>query len=181
MTAPAMPGIIGAHRHPSESEAAVTFAPSSMKVTSSAFADGARIPKKHTGEDLDVSPALAWADAPAGTRSFAVVCHDPDAPLVTPDGDYGFSHWVLYNIPADVSGLAEGELRFTQGPQGAGSRGYMGPMPPPGHGVHHYYFWVLALSREPDLEPGLSLRGLLAAVEPDLLGMNRLIGQYSRG
>ena len=73
------------------------FALSSMQLTSPAFGAGGAIPARHTGEAEDVSPALGWTDAPAGTQSFAVVCHDPDAPLVTP-GHYGYVHWVLYNI-----------------------------------------------------------------------------------
>ena len=72
------------------------FALSAMQLTSSAFATGGAIPSKHTGEGVDVSPELSWSDAPQGTKSFAVVCHDPDAPLVTP-GRYGYVHWVLYN------------------------------------------------------------------------------------
>ncbi|MDA0301897.1 MAG: YbhB/YbcL family Raf kinase inhibitor-like protein [Chloroflexi bacterium] len=158
----------------------MAFALSTMQLTSSAFEAGGRIPKKHTGEDTDVSPALAWSHAPEGTRSFAVICHDPDAPLVTPDGDYGYTHWVLYNIPADVTSLEEGDPRFTQGIRGNGQPGYMGPMPPPGHGTHRYFFWILAMSSEPNLEAGLTINGLLAKVEPTLLGMNRLVGEYSR-
>ncbi|MBE0610118.1 MAG: YbhB/YbcL family Raf kinase inhibitor-like protein, partial [Dehalococcoidia bacterium] len=65
------------------------FALSKMQLTSTAFEQGGRIPAKHTGEGEDVSPALAWSAAPDGTRSFAVVCHDPDAPLVS-KGSYGF-------------------------------------------------------------------------------------------
>ena len=78
------------------------FALSTMQLTSSAFETGNVIPTQHTGEGDDVSPALAWTDAPEGTQSFAIICHDPDAPLVTP-GRYGFVHWVLYNIPAPPS------------------------------------------------------------------------------
>ena len=159
----------------------MAFALSIMQLTSSAFAEGGRIPKQHTGEDVDVSPALAWSGAPDGTRSFAVICHDPDAPLVTPDGDYGYTHWVLYNIPANVTSLEQGDGRFTQGIRGNGQPGYMGPMPPPGHGTHRYFFWVLAMSSEPSLPDGLTISGLLKTVEPSLLGMNRLVGEYSRG
>lgn len=157
----------------------MAFAPSKMQLTSSAFAEGGRIPKKHTGEDADVSPDLAWTEVPEGTRSFAVICHDPDAPVVA-DGFYGFTHWVLYNIPATVTSLAEGATEHTQGLKGTGQPGYMGPMPPPGHGTHRYFFWVLALSSEPNLEGGLSLTQLLQRVEPSLLGMSRLVGEYSR-
>ena len=81
------------------------FALSSMQLRSSAFESGGEIPRKCTGEGEDVSPALAWSDVPEATKSFAIICHDPDAPLVTP-GKYGFVHWVLYNIPGEVRELA---------------------------------------------------------------------------
>jgi len=155
------------------------FALSDMQLTSPAFQQVAAIPKKHTGEGEDVSPALAWSAAPDGTRSFAVVCHDPDAPLVKP-GSYGFVHWVLYNIPGDAKGLAEGVKEHTAGQNDFGGEGYGGPMPPEGHGTHHYFFWVLALDRAPDLPKGLTLWQLLEKVEPSLLGMNRLVGTYAR-
>ena len=156
------------------------FALSTMQLTSRAFATGGAIPAKHTGEGEDVSPALAWTDAPAGTQSFAIVCHDPDAPLVTP-GRYGFVHWVLYDIPASISELAEGSGDFTSGMSDFGRQGYGGPMPPEGHGTHNYYFWLLALDQAPDLEPNLGMWDLLEKVEPHVIGMNRLVGTYSRG
>lgn len=155
------------------------FALSKMQLTSPAFPQGGAIPKKHTGEGEDVSPALAWSDVPDGAKSFAVICHDPDAPLVKP-GTYGFVHWVLYGIPGDVRELPEGAKEYVQGANDFGGAGYGGPMPPEGHGTHHYFFWVLALGRSPDLEPGLTLWELLGKVEPDLLGMNRLVGTYER-
>jgi len=155
------------------------FALSDMQVSSTAFGNRQAIPAKHTGEGEDVSPQLAWRGAPDGTRSFAVICHDPDAPLVLP-GVYGFSHWVLYNIPASVTELPEGASGYTEGWTDFGREGYGGPMPPNGHGVHHYFFWVLALDAEPDLEGGLTLWQLLERVEPRLLGMNRIVGTYER-
>ena len=155
------------------------FALSPMQLTSSAFADAGPIPARHTGEAEDLSPALSWSDAPEGTRSFAVICHDPDAPLVKP-GVYGFVHWVLYNIPADVRELAEGASGHTEGGNDFGNSGYGGPMPPDGHGVHHYFFWVLALDSDPDLPAGLTMWELLEKVEPNVLGMNRLVGTYRR-
>jgi Raf kinase inhibitor-like YbhB/YbcL family protein len=156
------------------------FALSSMQLTSSAFENGGAIPRAHTGEGEDVSPALAWRDAPAEARSFAVICHDPDAPLVSARGTYGFVHWVLYNIPASVSSLAEGTSEHTAGKNDFGKTGYGGPMPPNAHGTHRYYFWVLALKDEPRLEEGLTLWELLERTEPLIVGMNRLVGVYER-
>ena len=157
------------------------FALSKMKLSSTAFAAGGAIPSKHTGEGPDVSPELSWTDAPEGTRAFAVICHDPDAPLVSPNGTYGFVHWVLYNIPKTVTHLAEATDQFTKGKNDFGKLGYGGPMPPEGHGRHHYYFWVLALNDDTKLEPGLTLWELLARIEPKVIGMNRLVGTYERG
>lgn len=156
------------------------FALSDMQLTSDAFDQGGAIPKKHTGEGEDVSPALAWQDAPANTKAFAVVCHDPDAPLVSANGTYGFVHWVLYNIPGNVSSLAEGASGYTSGKSDFGKAGYGGPMPPNGHGTHYYFFWVLALDDDAQLEEGLTLWELLARIEPNLIGMNRLVGTYKR-
>lgn len=156
------------------------FALSTMQLTSTAFETGNAIPTKHTGEGNDVSPALAWTDAPEGAQSFAIICHDPDAPLVTP-GRYGFVHWVLYNIPATVSQLAEGCGDYTQGNGDFGKPGYGGPMPPEGHGTHNYFFWLLALDQKLNLEPGLTMWDLLKKTEPHVIGMNRLVGTYRRG
>lgn len=155
------------------------FAISDMQLTSKAFDHHKRIPTRHTGEGDDVSPALAWRDAPEGARSYALICHDPDAPLVRP-GTYGFVHWVLYGIPAGVADLPEGTDAYVKGLNDFGNQGYGGPMPPEGHGTHHYYFWLLALDADPDLEPGLNMWELLARIEPHVIGMNRLVGTYSR-
>lgn len=156
------------------------FALSDIELASSVFQQRGNIPKKHTGEGEDVSPPLSWSNAPEGTRSFALICHDPDAPLVTAAGAYGFVHWVLYNIPSSVTQLAENEKSFTQGGNSFGREGYGGPMPPEGHGTHHYFFWILALDADTDLDPGLSMEELLREIEPNLIGMNRLVGTYSR-
>lgn len=155
------------------------FALSDMTLRSSAFEDGGPIPEKYTGEGDDVSPPLSWSDAPDGTRSFAVICHDPDAPLVSP-GTYGFVHWVLYGIPGDVSELPEGTNKYSPGKNNFDKSGYGGPMPPNGHGAHHYFFWLLALNRELDHASGLTMWQLLEEVEPHVIGMNRLLGVYSR-
>ncbi len=156
------------------------FAPSAMQLSSPAFENNGRIARKFTGDGEDVSPALSWTGAPAGAKSFAVICHDPDAPLVSANGTYGFVHWVLYNIPAKVTELDEACTEYTAGMNNFGNLGYGGPMPPEGHGEHKYYFWVLALDQETQLEPGLTLWQLLEKIEPNVLGMNRLIGTYQR-
>ncbi len=156
------------------------FALSKLELRSRAFEQGGRIPSKHTGEGQDVSPALEWSAVPDGTRAFALACHDPDAPVLS-GGGYGFVHWVLYNIPGSVTKLAEGTRDFANGRTDFGKQAYGGPMPPPGHGTHHYYFWLVALGQELRLEPGLTLSQLLEKIEPHALGMNRLVGTYSRG
>jgi Raf kinase inhibitor-like YbhB/YbcL family protein len=155
------------------------FALSDMTLTSSAFENGGPIPRRHTGEGEDVSPALSWSKAPKGTRSFALICHDPDAPLVSP-GNYGFVHWVLYGIPGSVTQLPEGSGDYVQGVNNFGNAGYGGPMPPGGHGTHHYFFWLLALDSEPELDAGLTMWELLDRIEPSVIGANRLVGTYSR-
>jgi Raf kinase inhibitor-like YbhB/YbcL family protein len=144
-----------------------------LKVTSSAFDDHERIPERHTGEGEDVSPALTWSGVPEGARSFALVVHDPDAPLVD-----GFNHWVLYNLPADTTTLPEGAEAGTSGKNSTGNTGYMGPAPPAGHGPHHYYFWVYALDDELDLPDGLDRRELIERIEDHVIEQARLVGIY---
>lgn len=156
------------------------FALSKIELTSSAFEQGGSIPTKYTGEGENVSPPLAWSNPPDGTQSFAVICHDPDAPLVSSLGTYGFGHWALYNISADTRSLSEATTEFTSGKSDFGKPGYGGPMPPNGHGKHQYYFWVLALDKVLELEEDLSIMELLKRIEPNLLGMNRLVGVYQR-
>ena len=155
------------------------FAISDMQLTSPAFENGGHIPTRHTGEGEDVSPQLTWSDAPDGTKSFALVCHDPDAPLIKP-ATYGFVHWVCYGIPGSVTELSEGVGDYTCGVNDFGKQHYGGPMPPEGHGTHHYFFWLFALAAEPDLPPGLTMWELLDSIEADVIGMNRLMGTYSR-
>ena len=156
------------------------FALSDMQLTSTAFEQQGWIPSQYTGEGEDTSPELSWSGAPDGTRAFAVICHDPDAPLVTPAGTYGFVHWVLYNIPASASSLVEGSSEYTKGKNDFGQQAYGGPMPPNGHGKHQYYYWILAMDEPIDLEAGLTMWQLLGRIEPHLLGMNRLVGIYER-
>ena len=155
------------------------FALSAMQLQSVAFQNGGPIPARHTGEGADVSPSLRWSAVPEGTQGFAVLCHDPDAPLIK-GGTYGFVHWVLYNLPAATTTLAEGSTEGTAGINDFGKTGYGGPMPPPGHGVHRYYFWIVALNKDMQLPPGLTLWQFLEQAEPHILGINRVVGTYER-
>ena len=144
-----------------------------LKLTSPAFKHHDHIPERHTSDGEDVSPALEWSGVPDGTSAFAVVMHDPDAPLVD-----GFTHWVAYGIPGDQTGLPEGGGDAVQGNSSFGKAGYSGPAPPPGHGTHHYYFWVYALDDDLDLEPGLDRRALLERIEDHVIEQARLVGTY---
>jgi Raf kinase inhibitor-like YbhB/YbcL family protein len=157
----------------------MVFALSEMELMSSAFKSQGEIPSKYTGEGVDTSPPMNWINVPDGTRSFAFVCHDPDAPVVS-ESSYGFVHWVLYNIPGSVTLLSEGTKEYTNGVNGRNKEGYMGPMPPSGHGIHHYFFWLFALNNELKLTSGLSYTQLLELIEPHVIGMNRLVGTYQR-
>ena len=157
-----------------------------LQVSSSAFGQGKAIPKKYTGEGEDVSPPLAWSDAPAGTKELALICEDPDAPQTDP-----WVHWVIYKIPADTKELPEGVEQKPRpkvpagAEQGANSWpegqniGYRGPMPPPGR-PHHYHFSVYALDVELSVEPGLDKKTLGKAMQSHILAEGRLTGTYQR-
>ena len=144
-----------------------------LTVSSPAFEPHGAIPARHSGDGEDIAPALGWTGVPAGTRALAVVVHDPDAPLVD-----GFTHWVAYNVPGDAEGVPEGGEGVTHGVNSLGSEGYNGPAPPPGHGPHHYYFWVYALDQDLELEPGLDRRSLLERIEDHVIEQARTIGTY---
>ena len=146
-----------------------------LRISSPAFGHHEAIPDKHTSNGEDVSPPLEWSGVPDGTQSFAVVCHDPDAPLVD-----GFTHWVAYGIDGTAEGLPEGATDITHGPNSMGNHAYNGPAPPPGHGSHHYYFWVYALDSDLELEPGLDRRALLDRIEDHVIEQARLVGTYKR-
>lgn len=173
LTGPAACAADGSTSKPQNGEEEV---PMALHVTSTAFEPGQSIPQKYTGEGPDVSPQLSWSGAPDGTAAFAVICDDPDAPTATP-----WVHWVLYHIPADRTSLAEGDRAgATEGKTDFGHARYGGPMPPKGHGVHHYHFKVYALDRDVDLGPGATKDELLAAMEGHVLAQGELLGTYER-
>lgn len=159
----------------------------SIKLSSEAFVDGKPIPRKYTGDGQDISPPLAWDDVPEGSREFALICDDPDAPSSEP-----WVHWVIYKIPADVRSLAEAiptEPKLEQPPgalQGLNSWtsgktvGYRGPAPPKGHGTHHYHFRLYALDSELKLDPKADKAALKRAMKGHILAEGELVGTYAR-
>jgi Raf kinase inhibitor-like YbhB/YbcL family protein len=154
-----------------------------LALTSTAFTPGGSIPRAHTCDGADRSPPLAWSGAPAGVKSFALIVDDPDAP--DPDAPkMTWVHWVLYNIPAGVSGLAEG-LRPADLPRGTlegvndwKRTGYGGPCPPIGR--HRYFHKLYALKTVlPDLGRPTKAR-LEEAMRGQILAQAELIGTYQR-
>ncbi|MGQ9771147.1 MAG: YbhB/YbcL family Raf kinase inhibitor-like protein [Thermogutta sp.] len=158
-----------------------------MKLTSPAFQPGQPIPKKYTGEGEDLSPPLEWSNAPEEAQEFALICDDPDAPVAEP-----WVHWVIYKIPRDVTKLPEGVAKTAKlfNPPGAlqgknswpsgQTIGYRGPMPPPGHGRHRYYFRIYALDKPLNLAPGATKKELLEAMKGHILAQAELMGTYER-
>jgi Raf kinase inhibitor-like YbhB/YbcL family protein len=154
--------------------------PMALAVSTDAFRNEGRIPKRHTADGEDVSPALAWTGAPAGTRSFAIVCDDPDAPAGT------WVHWVIFNIPADSTGLAEAVPRVERLPDGSvqgrnswGRVGHNGPSPPPGK-PHRYYFKVYALDAVLTLDSKAKKDDLVRAMKGRVLAEGQIMGSYGR-
>jgi len=150
-------------------------------LTTTAFKDGAPISGKHTCDGVDVSPPLAWSGAPAGTRSFALIADDPDAPGGT------WVHWVLYNLPAEVSELPENIAKVEsldlggarQGRTDFRRPGYGGPCPPPGP-AHRYFFTLYALDARLELKAGAQKKDVEAAMQGHVLGSAQLMGTYAR-
>jgi len=151
-----------------------------FELRSPAFAPSGTIPKKHTCDGPDLSPALEWAGVPEGTKTLALICDDPDAPVGT------WVHWVLYNLPGDMTSLPEGvpptetiEQGADQGANDFGRIGYGGPCPPPGR-PHRYFFRLYALDVRVALDPGAKKGDLLRAMKNHVLGQVELIGKYGR-
>ena len=149
-----------------------------FQLTSSAFPEGGNIPIIHTCDSANVSPPLTWSGEPEGVKSFALIVEDPDAPSRT------WTHWLLYDIPAEVHQLEQGFQPGRLGMSGSndfGKLGYGGPCPPKGHGPHRYFFRLFALN-----VPSLGLRdgenrvGVELAIRGHVLGEAQCMGRYER-
>ena len=147
--------------------------PMAMALTSPVFNEGEEIPVKFSCDGEDISPELDWFGIPEGTVSLALIMDDPDAPVGI------WVHWVVYNMPMDLSGLREGMTGVgIDGTNSWNETGYGGPCPP--SGTHRYFFTLYALDINLDLDPGATKEALLAAMEGHILGQAELMGTYSR-
>lgn len=150
-----------------------------IQITSTAFEDGGIIPKKYTCDDVNISPPLSWTGIPAGTKSLALICDDPDAPAGV------WVHWVIFNLPPDSTELKENvppqkvlSNGAKQGKNDFGNMGYGGPCPP--NGIHRYYFKIYALDTVLTQDGGISKAELLKAMDGHILAQGQLMGKYKR-
>ena len=150
-----------------------------IELNSTAFSEGEMIPARFTCDGEDVSPPLAWSGVPEAAQSLALICDDPDAPVGTWD------HWVLFNIPADASGLPEAvsadatlENGAVNGQNSWGRLGYGGPCPP--GGTHRYFFYLYALDTRLALDSGASKAQLRQAMQGHILAEGQIMGRYAR-
>lgn len=152
-------------------------------LSSSSFRNDQPMPAKHSCEGEDASPALKWEGAPGGTKSFALIADDPDAP------GGSWVHWVMYGIPASTTELPENVTKtdkvpglgtVKQGQNDFGRAGYGGPCPPRGHGVHHYHFRLYALDTDLNLAPRVTRKQLESAMKGHILAQAELVGTYQR-
>ena len=139
----------------------------------------------HSSYDQNASPELHWTGGPAGAKSYAILLEDPDA-KTTP---LPVVHWVVWNIPADTTGLREGlealdrldlPKGLTQGANYSGAAGYKGPKPPEGDPAHHYHFQVFAVDRMLDLPLGSGREQLLGALKGHVQAKGELVGTFAR-
>jgi hypothetical protein len=154
--------------------------PFKIELKTASFTPGGFIPKQFTCEGPDVSPALAWTDPPQGTRTFAIIEDDPDAPSGT------FVHWLIYDLPANSRGLPEALSGSGQMPGGArqgtndfSKTGYNGPCPPRG-APHRYFIRLYALDTQLDLRPGATRQELETVMRGHILAQGELMGRFQR-
>jgi Raf kinase inhibitor-like YbhB/YbcL family protein len=159
-----------------------------LTLTSSAVQDNGVLATKNACNDKqrspncvgeNISPPLAWSNVPDGTKSFALVLLDPEGRAPA-----GVSHMVVYGIPADVKGFAEGELskpsdKFVGGKSTMNQGVYFGPGTPPNTDWHHYTFTLIATDLDPKaLEPGMTREELAAALKDHVKGSAGLVTRF---
>jgi Raf kinase inhibitor-like YbhB/YbcL family protein len=151
-----------------------------LEISSGAFGNGQTIPKQYTADGKNVSPPLTWNQPPSGTKSLALICDDPDAPVGT------WVHWVVYGLSPQSSGLAEGVLaqasvanQCQQGVNSFHKIGYGGPSPPPGK-PHRYFFKLFALDSDPAFKGPATAKQLEEAMRGHTLAAGEIMGTYGR-
>ncbi|MBC7833158.1 MAG: YbhB/YbcL family Raf kinase inhibitor-like protein [Hyphomicrobium sp.] len=152
-----------------------------LQITSPAFADGGEIPSKYTCEGDDVSPPLAFAGAPAGTKSLVLIVDDPDAPdPKAPKRTY--VHWVLFDLPPDTSEIVEGMVALPGGTKSGLNDwkrpDYGGPCPPIGR--HRYFFKLYALDARLEGLSAATKADVLAAMQGHVLAEAQMVGTYQK-
>jgi len=145
-----------------------------LELSSNAFSGGKGIPSKYTCDGNNISPPLSWSGAPSGTKSFALIADDPDAPAGT------WVHWVAWDIPATAMSFPEGGVapKTVQGMTSFRKTGYGGPCPP--SGTHRYFFKLYALDTDLELSPSTDKGGLEKAMKGHILAQAELMGTYAR-
>jgi Raf kinase inhibitor-like YbhB/YbcL family protein len=143
-----------------------------LNVSSPSFKQNGMIPSVYTCEGKNINPSITIKNIPAKTMSLALIVDDPDAPKGT------FDHWVIWNIDPSATTINENSAPGTEGKNGSGKNGYMGPCPP--SGTHHYYFKVYALNAKLNLAGGASKKQLEAAMKGHMLAKAELIGLYKK-
>ncbi|CAK6509761.1 YbhB/YbcL family Raf kinase inhibitor-like protein [Rickettsia helvetica] len=149
-------------------------------ITSTAFKHNDRIPDKFTCKGQNVSPHLEWNNAPADTKSFALIMDDPDAPVEIAPPHGIWDHWIIYNIPASVTKLSEGQIdsNIKILNNSWKEKKYSGPCPPAGKS-HRYFFKLYALNDYLELDENANKQDLVLALQKHLLAEAELIGIYS--
>jgi len=150
-----------------------------MKLSSPDFKNNGSIPTRYSGEGDNTAPPLEWTDVPSSCKELAIICEDPDAPKRV-GVDHPFAHWVYYGIPDTTTSTYDGKIDAVQGKNSFGKLGYGGPMPPVGHGIHHYHFKLYALDSALKLPPGLTKNELMNAMQGHILAEAKLTGTYAR-
>jgi len=151
-----------------------------LEIKSDVFEKKGYIPVRYTCDAQNFSPPLSWADAPSSAKSFVLICDDPDAPFQT------WVHWVVFNIPADVTGFKENitveeliSAGIIQGVNDFGKIGYGGPCPPQGK-PHRYFFKLYALDVNLPLEEGATKKEVIAAMQGHIAAEAKIVGLYQR-
>jgi Raf kinase inhibitor-like YbhB/YbcL family protein len=144
-----------------------------LAISSPDFTPLGPIPEEFSAYGANRVPTLSVSGAPEGTVELAVICHDPDAPL-----PHGFTHWTVYGLAPNDGAIDLTASGVRVGPNSLGEHAWSGPMPPAGHGVHHYYFWVYALSEPVVGTP--TREEFLASAGDRVIEQARVVGTFEK-